>query len=123
MFLLEEGSRGKLLKFAVSSSQSQHKMEHGAATDFIFRGRFIVIHLFSRENKPLLGWRNAFLLFHALFDSFNLICGLDVDFNLLPGESFYFDQHGEFCVVEREGTVFFLYFLESTHTNSFKQIE
>ena len=39
-------------------------------------------HLFSRKNKSLLGWRDAFLLFDSLLDSLNFVRWLDVNFNL-----------------------------------------
>lgn len=42
-------------------------------------------HLLATENQSLLhGW-NAFLLFHAFLDSFNLVVGFNVDFNLEEG--------------------------------------
>lgn len=68
-------------------------MKDRAAGDFVFGGSLIIVHLFTTKNEPLLCRRNAFLLLNAFLDPLNLVCWLNIDFDLLAGERFYLDQH------------------------------
>jgi hypothetical protein len=45
------------------------------------------LHLLSAVNQPLLHRRDAFLLFHALFDPRDLVVRLDVELDFAAGES------------------------------------
>uniref|UniRef100_A0A2M4C575 Putative secreted protein n=2 Tax=Anopheles marajoara TaxID=58244 RepID=A0A2M4C575_9DIPT len=68
-------------------------MKHGTALHLVILGCFIVVHLLSGENQPLLLWRNAFLLLYALLNPVHFVRRLDVDFDLLAGQSLHFDEH------------------------------
>lgn len=77
-------------------------MKDGASTHFVLGRSLLIIHLFSGEDESLLRGRNALFLFHTLFNSLHLVRGLDVDFDLLAGESFDFDQHDDPFLVRAE---------------------
>jgi len=75
------------------SSQGQHHVYHAPTFDVVILRGFLVVHLLSTENQPLLHRRDAFLLFHSLFDSNDGIGDFDVEFDLFASQGFHFDHH------------------------------
>lgn len=69
-------------------------MKNGATCNLVFGGCLVIVHLFTTEDEPLLGRRNALLFLHAFFYPLHLVCWFDVDFNLLARERLHLDQHG-----------------------------
>lgn len=48
----------------------------------LVRDKIAYVHLLASENQSLLRWRDAFLLFDSLLDSLDLVCWLNVQFDL-----------------------------------------
>ena len=53
-----------------------------------------VSYLLSREDESLLGWWDSLLLLHSFLDSVDFVTGLDVDLDLLTGQSLHLNEHG-----------------------------
>ena len=49
------------------------------------------MYLLPREDESLLGWWDSLLLLYPLLDSFDFVTGLDVNLNLLTGQSLDLD--------------------------------
>jgi len=74
-------------------SQCKHKMQRRAAFEVVFRGCFVVDHLFPTKDQALLDGWNAFFLFYFFFDLRDLVVALDVELDLFPGQCPHLDQH------------------------------
>jgi len=68
-------------------------MENGTSLNFVIGRRFLVVHLLSREDEPLLRGRDSFLLFYALLDPLDFVGGLNVNLDLFSGQGFDLNQH------------------------------
>eukprot|EP01018_Ginkgo_biloba_P038017 Gb_28674 [translate_table: standard] len=68
-------------------------MENRTTLNIVIIGCFIIIHLFSSIDKPLLHRRYSFLFLHTLLDSLNCIITFNIYFNLLTGKGFHLNHH------------------------------
>lgn len=82
---------GPSLPKTTSSSQSQHQVEDGATQYLVISCCLLIVHLFTTVDEPLLLWGNSLFLLHTLFDSLHLVCGFNVNLNLLSRQRLHFN--------------------------------
>ena len=68
-----------------------YQVKHRTSLDVVLLGGFLVIHLLSGEDEPLLDGWDPLLLLHPLLDARDRVVALNVDLDLLASQRFYLD--------------------------------
>jgi len=76
-----------------SSSETENKMKSTLFLDVVIWQSSTIFQLFASKNKPLLIWRNPFLVLNLGFNILYGVWGLNFKGDGLPSESLHKDLH------------------------------